>query len=204
MYQKALASELLALWQAGNQSAAAELYERYARRLLLLASAQMGEKLRRRLTPDDVVQSAFRTFFRRADQWQLQPDRPAAIWHLLVRITLNKVRSKADFHNAQQRDLAAEVPLHQTGFDLTLVAHEPTPEEAAVFAEELNQAFAGLGNSEVMTLELAIQGFTASEIASRVGCSRWTVRRTLDRIGSRLVSRLDSDGICTRNGSEST
>jgi RNA polymerase sigma factor (sigma-70 family) len=72
------------------------------------------------------------------------------------------------------------------------VAHVPTPAEAAVFAEELDQTFAALDETEANTLELAIQGYTPSEIASRSGCSRWTVRRTLDRIGRGLLKRLQA------------
>jgi RNA polymerase sigma factor (sigma-70 family) len=189
MNEQASARELLERWQAGDESAAAELYDRFARQLLLFAGAHMGEKLRRRMAPDDIVQSAFRTFFRRIDQWHLQADRPAAIWHLLVRITLNKIRSKGEFHAAQQRSVDVEVPISNDDFDLRLVAREPTPDEAAIFAEELDRTFAGLDESQAQTLKLAIQGFTPSEIASRVGCSRWTVRRTLDRIGHRLLNR---------------
>jgi DNA-directed RNA polymerase specialized sigma24 family protein len=84
------------------------------------------------------------------------------------------------------------VPLH-SDFDLRLVAHVPTPAEAAVFADELDQTFAALDDAEANTLELAIQGFTPSEIASRAGCSRWTVRRTLDRIGDGLLKRLQAN-----------
>jgi len=136
------------------------------------------------------VQSAFRTFFRRADQWQFQHDRTGAIWHLLVRITLNKIRSKGVFYAAQRRDAAAEFQLGDNDFDVAMVAHEPTPEEAAALADLIEKTLDGASETESQTLELALQGFTASEIASQVGCSRWTVRRMLDRIGQRLFAQL--------------
>lgn len=193
MAKKTSADELLARWRDGDEAAAAELYERYAWRLYSLAAVHMGAKLRRRLAPDDIVQSAFRTFFRRADQWKLQHDRAGAIWHLLVRITLNKIRSKGVFYAAQRRDSTAEVQLGEDEFDLAVVAHEPTPEEATELAELIESTLDGMGDTDAKTLELALQGFTASEIASQIGCSRWTVRRLLDRIGQRLMAQLNSE-----------
>jgi len=180
---------LLQRWQAGDEAAAGELYERYSRRLYVLATAQMSDRLRQRMAPDDIVQSVFRTFFRRADQWSLQQDRSGALWHLLVRITINKIRSKGVYYSAQKRDPAAELTI-SGDFDPGLVAHEPTPLEAAALAEQLEITFDGLQTSEAQILQLAIQGYTPSEIASQAGCSRWTVRRVLDRIGHRLLQRL--------------
>jgi RNA polymerase sigma-70 factor (ECF subfamily) len=193
MAEQASADELLERWRGGDEAAATELYERYARRLYFLASGQMGERLRRRLAPDDIVQSAFRTFFRRADQWQFQQDKAGAIWHLLVRITLNKIRSKGIHHAAQKRDVGAEFALADDDFDPALVVHEPTPDEAAELADVIEVTIDSLDDKETRALELALQGFTASEIASQVGCSRWTVRRLLDRIGHRLLEQLKPD-----------
>ncbi len=193
MNEQITASELLERWLAGDESAATELHQRYSQRLVALASARIGEKLRRRIDPEDIVQSVFRTFFRRADQWKLQSDRGGAIWHLLVRITLNKIYSKGEFHSAQQRDVGVEVPLDHSDFHPALMAHDPTPSEAAALAELLEATFASLDDSASEILELAIQGYTASEIAARANCSRWTVRRTLDRVGVRLMKQLTSD-----------
>ena len=175
---------------SGDEAAASGLYERYSRRLYVLATAQMSDRLRQRMAPDDIIQSVFRTFFRRADQWTLEQDRSGALWHLLVRITLNKIRSKGLYHNAQRRSPAAEIAI-SGDFDLGLVAHEPTPLEAAALAEELEVTFAELQANEAHILQLAIHGYTSSEVASQVGCSRWTVRRVLDRIGHRLLQRLE-------------
>ena len=57
---------LLRRLQHGQADASTELYLRYAKRLLMLAAAQSSPDLARRVDPEDIVQSVFRTFFRRA------------------------------------------------------------------------------------------------------------------------------------------
>ena len=65
---------LLARWRDGDQQAAAELVQRFTGRLLALARGQLSDKLARRVDPEDVVQSAYRSFFAgaRADRYVLQ------------------------------------------------------------------------------------------------------------------------------------
>lgn len=185
--------ELMQRWRNGDQAAASELYERYVQQLYNLASRQMSVPLLRRVGPDDIVQSVFRTFFRRAEEWRFQPDRAGAIWHLLVRITLNKIRSKGIHHGALKRDVRAEVSDDATDFEIALVAHDPTPVEAAALCEVLEMTFASLDDQSSQILQLAIQGHTASEIAAEAGCSRWTVRRVLDRIGHDLQQQFEQE-----------
>jgi RNA polymerase sigma-70 factor (ECF subfamily) len=57
---------LLFRFQRGQSDAATALYLRYAKRLHALVSKQRGADLAARVDPEDIVQSVFRTFFRRA------------------------------------------------------------------------------------------------------------------------------------------
>ena len=59
----ALSAELMARWRDGNQEAAEALFRRYVERLLALARGRMTSWLARRVDAEDVVQSAYRTFF---------------------------------------------------------------------------------------------------------------------------------------------
>lgn len=88
---------------AGSESAADELDRRFRQRLCALVEREMDERFRRREDPEDIVQSVFRTFFRRARGGEFAIDQSVAVWHLLVKITINKVRRKAKFHNAATR-----------------------------------------------------------------------------------------------------
>ena len=55
--------ELTDRWREGDQQAANLLFRRYSERLIALVRCHLSEKLARRLDPEDVVQSAYRSFF---------------------------------------------------------------------------------------------------------------------------------------------
>ena len=95
-------SDLLDQWKSGSQAAANELYERYAQRLCQQVERRIGRHLQSRLDAVDVLQSAFRTFFRRASNGEFQIDHTGDLWNLLVTITLNKVRGQVEHHCARQ------------------------------------------------------------------------------------------------------
>ena len=59
-------ARFLRQWKEGDESAAEELFNRFSERLVALARSRLSEKLARRVGPEDVVQSAFRSFFREA------------------------------------------------------------------------------------------------------------------------------------------
>src|SRR3954452_18746956 len=96
---------LLRRLQHGQAAASTELYLRYAERLLALAAAQSSPELARRVDPEDIVQSVFRTFFRRASQGHYAVPDGEEIWKLLLVIALNKVRATGAFHRAAKRDV---------------------------------------------------------------------------------------------------
>ena len=183
--------QLLERYCSGDDSAAGEIFERYSQRLCALADARIGPRLQRRIDADDIVQSVFHTFFRRAGDGQFVVDHTGALWHLLVHITLNKVRKQAEYHGAQRRDVAAEISATERArLAPQAVAHDPTPDEAAALADELESIGSELDEAEAEMFQLALEGHSTSEIGRRIGRSRWTVRRVLDRIGHSLKNRL--------------
>ena len=111
------------------------------------------------------------------------PSITPAIWQLLVRITQHKICKQAARHRAQRRNVNAEVAFDGDGLAPEAVTHEPTPGEAAALVDEMQCLVSGLAPPEPEMVRLAIEGHTPSEIAKQVGCSRWTVRRVLDRVG---------------------
>src|SRR6516165_9957270 len=96
---------LLRRLQHGQPDASTELYLRYAERLLALAAAQSAPDLARRVDPEDIVQSVFRTFFRRASLGHYDVPDGEEIWKLLLVIALNKIRATGQFHRAAKRDV---------------------------------------------------------------------------------------------------
>ncbi len=89
--------ELLERIRAGEQDAAFVLYTRYAEPLMRLARGQTAQDLRTRFDPEDVVQSVFRTFFRRISNGEYEVPEGSELWKLLLVMALNKLRSLGPF-----------------------------------------------------------------------------------------------------------
>lgn len=110
---KTQSSDLILLnrFRAGDDDAALQLYYRYAERLFCLASKNTPAELAPRFDPEDIVQSVFRTFFRRAANGQYEAPEGDELWKLLLVMALNKVRSRGAYHRATKRDIRKTQPL---------------------------------------------------------------------------------------------
>ncbi len=53
----------------------------------------------------------------------------------------------------------------------------------------------GLNDPEPRIFEMALDGYSTVEITAQLGCSRWTVRRTLNRLGEQLARRLGHEDV---------
>ncbi|HMP79252.1 MAG TPA: sigma factor, partial [Pirellulaceae bacterium] len=85
-----------------------EIYQRHADHLVNVVRRNMPSRLKRRLDPEDVVQSVFRSFFRRRDQGELDDDSVYDVGRFLVTMTLNKVRNAIAHHQRHRRDVRQE------------------------------------------------------------------------------------------------
>ena len=64
-----------------------------------------------------------------------------------------------------------------------LVGDEPTPEFAALVADQYRRLRDGLGDDSLrQVLDLRLEGYLQEEIAGRMGCALRTVARKLDVI----------------------
>jgi RNA polymerase sigma factor (sigma-70 family) len=184
-------AELVQRLRGGDPRAAEELFARYAWRLTSLAEEHLSRKLAARLDGADVVQSVFRTFFRRSALGEFRIDSSAELWRLLVRITLQKARAVGRHHTAGVRDAAVEAG----GGAVLLaeaVAHEPGPAEAAALVDEIEWLLRGLPPLYCDLLRLRLEGHTVSDTAAQLGVSRRTVHRALQLLRQRLSARADS------------
>lgn len=183
-------ADLIERLRAGDPQAAEQLFQRYAQRLTHLAEQHLSHKLAGRLDGEDIVQSVFRTFFRRSSQGEFHIDGSAQIWRLLVKITVLKARAKGRYHAAQQRDVAAEFA--GDAWLAEAVAREPGPEEAAALVDQIEALLHGLPPLCCQVLELRLQGHAVTEIAPRLGVSRQTVYRVLGLLQQRLTENIPS------------
>lgn len=187
--------ELLQRWKEGDETAAADLFDRYVNQLCGLARNRLSERMQRRVEPEDVVQSAYRSFFRKAGENRYTLDKSGDLWKLLAAITINKLRGQVEFHSAKKRGVYAEESFAATsstlGIGPTAIATEPTPEDASAVVEELERVMASLDPMKRTVFELVLQNKSESEIAESVQRSSRTVRRTLLEIRSELEQRLE-------------
>jgi len=168
---------------AGSSTAAGEAFRKYYEQLWWLVKQQMSPQLRRREEPDDVLQSAFRSFFRGIVEKGYRIDHSGALWSLLAEITHKKLLKHAEYYNAAKRDPRPEVPTHE----LNLFAGDPAPSEVAAVVELIEQVLDGLDPLYGEVLHLRLQGCTGTEIAEKLGCTREVVRHRLRRIRERLT-----------------
>jgi RNA polymerase sigma factor (sigma-70 family) len=187
-------AELLARWRNGDQQAAELLFLRYAERLVALAGSRLSEKLTRRLDPEDVVQSAYRSFFVGARAGRYVLERSGDLWRLLAAITLHKVQRQIEYHTAEKRSIDREEPFGSEdslyGLQAEILTREPSPEEAAAVVEEVEQALGGLEPLHRRMVELRLQGCPVPEIAADTDRSERMVRLVLQQFKGQLEHRF--------------
>ena len=189
-------AELLARVHAGDEDAAAAVFHRYLDGLIAMAATHLSHRLARRLDPEDVVQSAYRSFFTKARDGRYVLQRSGDLWRLLVGITLHKLQHQVQRHTAGKRALAKEQRAtssddSEAGQVDLAVAREPTPLEAAALADEVESILRQFDADKRPILELRLQGHNQAEIADQLKCSERTVRRVLDQV-KKILSQGDS------------
>ncbi len=183
-------SDLVKRVQVGDNEAATLLFHRYAVRIRGLAHKQTSPELRLRFDDDDVMQSVFRTFFRRMARGTYNLPDGDELWGLLLVITLNKVRALAGRHRALRRSVRATLPL--AGNDLQQQSNSNHDHESAAMLTLTLREFAEtLTPDEHTILDLRMQGFGVAEIATECGRTRRTVERILQKLRHSLRKRLD-------------
>ena len=163
-------------------------FERFTRRLIGLARAQFDARLLHKIDPEDVVQSAYKSFFLRYGEGALAAEGWDGLWGLLMCITLRKCADRVRYHKAERRDVGREAaaPAEGDGPWLHAVGREPTPEEAVVLAETVEGLLRGLDGDERAVVELSLQGFSTQEISDRLGRATRSVRRLRERVRMQL------------------
>lgn len=176
---------------ADPRSAAEQLFARYAQRLYRLAEQHLSHKLAGRVDGEDVVQSVFRTFFRRQAAGEFRCDSSGQLWRLLVKITILKARAKARHHTASMRDVRLEAPATIEPWVAESVARDPGPDEAAALVDQIETLLDGLPPLYCRLLEMRLEGREVREIAGELEVSRQTVYRALKLLQGRLLRATD-------------
>jgi RNA polymerase sigma-70 factor (ECF subfamily) len=173
-----------------DQDAATAVFRRFADRLIALARARLDPRTRRKVDPEDVVQSAYRSFFTRYDAGRIDVATWDELWSLLTVITVRKCANQVAHFRAQCRDVAGEIAAdaRADAWDAlgAAIDREPTASEAAMLVETVEQLLRGLDCDDRSIIELSLQGYSVTEISAQLGFAERTVRRLRERVKRRL------------------
>jgi hypothetical protein len=154
-------ADLVARLHAGDGEAASTVFHRFARRLIVLANQRLNTSLRQKADAEDITQSVFRSFFAHQaagefvnfESWN-------SLWSLLVLMTLRKCRRQRRLFYADRRDVRREVPLTLANEQEASERYdrEPTPDEAAVLTEMVEELVKQFMGRPLHILALYLQG----------------------------------------------
>jgi RNA polymerase sigma-70 factor (ECF subfamily) len=166
----------------GDQAAAQGVFEAYAAELIRIARSRLGTRLRQKVDPEDIVQSAFRSFFvKKVAAYDLQDWE--GLLGMLIRITHRKCSRQAARFAAGKRSVNRESSGTDSEgmslLDWATQVSEPTPQEAAELNDTIDNLFCLLDDLAKEVFMLRMQGFEIAEIAAQVDRTERTVLRKL-------------------------
>lgn len=178
-------SRLFAAFRGGDSEAARQLHARLYPRLLGIARSILAKSARRNTEPEDAVQSALGSFWRKLESgsWPETLDGDD-LWGLLITMTARKARHHLRHERAAKRggtkapkslsDLADE-PVAQS----SRPASEPSVPEIEATANELID----LLPDELRTVAvLKLMEFSHREISELLECNERTIQRRISDI----------------------
>jgi RNA polymerase sigma-70 factor (ECF subfamily) len=159
-----------------------EAVQAYAVRLLALARRELPQRLQRRVDAEDIVQSVYRSFFRRLQEGQFNFGDAHDIWRLLVVMTYHKVKNLIKYHQRGRRDVRREKE-HDTDVPHAESADPvPGPEDLTILWDCLNELLAPLPDKYRSIVTMRLEGRSIAEIAGTVQYSQRTVLRVLEKV----------------------
>ena len=186
----------------GDVTATNGLWERYFTRMVELARTRLRASRGRDAGSDeeDAALSAFDSLCTGSARGRFpQLGDREDLWRLLVVITTRKVMAQTRGQLREKRggglvrpaaDLAESCP-DEDDILARAVGSEPTPEFAAMVAEEYRRLLERLDDDVLRKVAvLRMEGHTSDEIAGQLGCARRTVARQLALI--RRILAADS------------
>ena len=177
--------------KAGEAEAVCSLWQRYFAGLVRLARARLRDAPRAAADEEDAALSAFNSLCRGAEHGRFpQLEDRGDLWRVLVTITARKAADMVQHERRQKRgggrvrteaDLA--VAALESGGIAQAPANEPSPELAALMADECRRLFDVLPDESLRQVAtLRLEGYTDREIAARLNCGLSTIERRLRTI----------------------
>jgi RNA polymerase sigma-70 factor (ECF subfamily) len=183
-------AELMVGLSRGDDAAAAQVVHRFAGQMLDLARRHLGNRLGRKIDPEDVLQSVFRSFFVRYRAGRFDIENWENLWGILTVMTIRKCGRQLAYFRADRRDLRREVGLQtpvRPDDEPQFFAPDPSPSEALVLIELVSRLMQALTPADREIVTLYLQGHTTAEISEQVGRTMRSVRRALERAKAKLA-----------------
>jgi DNA-directed RNA polymerase specialized sigma24 family protein len=173
-------SEWVEQLKEGEHDAAQKLWQRYFPRLVGLARQQLQDTPRRAADEEDVALEVLATVCRRVEEGRFpQLNDRDDLWRLLVTVTVRKANWQRRHEGRGKRRGARNA----AGILEEVAGSEPTPEDAALVADECRRLFRSLDDPDLEAVAQAkLEGFTNPETAARLGRSLRSVERMLEMI----------------------
>lgn len=178
-------SQWIAQARQGDQDAIRKLWAKYVNRLLRVARFEIGQQPRRTYDEEDIVQSAMNSFFKKTSDRFADVEHRDDLWRVLVTITRRKAISAQRKQTAIKR--GGRIKTGAADEVAQIVGSEPTPEFAAMVAEECRQRLDQLDRIDStlrIVAQLKLEGHTNEEIAEQLSRTTRTVARKIRRIRS--------------------
>ncbi len=183
-------SMLLDGLKAGNDKDIQRLWDRYFERLVRLAGSRLPGHARRAFDEEDIALSAFQSFCARVEKGQFpRMDDRNDLWRVLSTITTRKAVDTVRHQTRQKRGGGRVLGESAVAGDgeadglARFLSREPTPEDAARFADQYERLLGRLEEPTLKTIALRrLEGYSSEEIAAALGTSARTVDRKLGLI----------------------
>lgn len=165
----------------------APFFSDWSARLANIVRARLSKGLRTRVDAEDIVQSVFRTVWRRQQNGQMELVDEPNTWRLMVRIAINKTCRSVRFNKAGVRNMDKEL---NVGLSTIAPVAKPSVDRTPLITEKLQAIALGLSPTHRRIVELRFDGLTVSQVAEELDITRQTVYRCLQMVRSRLDSEL--------------
>ncbi len=193
-------SESVSEWiedlKRGDASATARLWHRYYHSLLRYARRRLNPEARRVVDEEDLVATAFESFFYRATAGQYpRLSSRQQLWALLLTITDRKVVNTVRKQMARKRGggrVRSESAYQETACqdDVSVLVSVQQGGPGPVASASIAELFAGLDEDMRQVVALKIDGLSNDQIAQRLNRSLATVERRLRLLRDQWIEEL--------------
>lgn len=174
-----------------RDSFANEIFRTYSHRLLQLAMEHLAAEVQYKISPEDVVQSALKSFFRRTEKYSTSQLETDTLWGLLSIITIRKCRKWEAFFRCSKRDVRREeLALNDSSTPRSEIPIEPRGSDAMIATELIDLLLRQFTMRQQEMVLLRIQGLSVDQIALECQSSKRTVARTISKAKSILAGLL--------------